>query len=83
MRKFRAEMHRRMLGNGYCARPVEIDCHFESICETCTFFVTTVEFKPTLRRQRDDAASNGQLGLTLQRWRVLCRPTQRPILAGH
>lgn len=62
MRKFRAEMHRRMLGNGYCARPVEIDCHFESICETCTFFVTTVEFKPTLRRQRDDAASNGQLG---------------------
>jgi hypothetical protein len=62
MRKLRAEMHRRMLGNGYCARPVEIDCHFESICETCTFFVTTVEFKPTLRRQRNDAAAKGQLG---------------------
>jgi hypothetical protein len=29
-----------MLGNGYCARPVEMDCHFESICESCTFFVT-------------------------------------------
>ena len=62
MRKLRAEMHRRMLGNGYCARPVELDCHFESICESCTFFVTTVEFKPTLRRQRDDARDKGQIG---------------------
>jgi len=62
MRKLRAEMHRRMLGNGYCARPVELDCHFESICESCTFFVTTVEFKPTLRKQRDDARDKGQIG---------------------
>lgn len=62
MRKLRSEMHRRMLGNGYCARPVELDCHFESICESCTYFVTTVEFKPTLRRQRDDARDKGQLG---------------------
>jgi integrase len=61
MRKLRAEMHRRMLGNGYCARPVETDCHFESICESCTFFVTTIEFRPTLERQRDDAADKGQL----------------------
>ena len=50
MRKLRGEMHRRMLGNGYCARPVEMDCHFESICESCTFFVTTIEFRPTLQR---------------------------------
>ncbi len=62
MRHLRAEMHRRMLGNGYCARPVEMDCHFESICESCTFFVTTIEFRPTLQRQRDDAAAKGQLG---------------------
>ncbi len=62
MRKLRSEMHRRMLGNGYYARPVELDCHFESICESCTFFVTTVEFKPTLRRQRDDARDKGQVG---------------------
>ena len=62
MRKLRAEMHRRMLGNGYCARPVEMHCHFESICESCNFFVTTIEFKPTLRRQRDDAADKGQIG---------------------
>ena len=62
MRKLRAEMHRRMLGNGYCARPVGLDCHFESICESCTFFQTTLEFRPTLQRQRDDAAAKGQIG---------------------
>jgi integrase/recombinase XerD len=62
MRKLRGEMHRRMLGNGYCARPVAMDCHFESICESCTFFVTTIEFRPTLRAQRDDAERKGQIG---------------------
>jgi hypothetical protein len=61
MRKLRAEVHRRMLGNGYCGRPVELDCHFESICESCTFFVTTIEFRPTLQAQRDDAERKGQL----------------------
>src|SRR6478752_8405468 len=54
-------MHRRMLGNGYCARPVGLDCHFESICESCTYFQTTLEFRPTLKRQRDDAADKGQV----------------------
>lgn len=62
MLKLRQEMHRRMLGNGYCARPVDLDCHFESICESCSYFVTTIEFKPTLLRQRDDAADKGQIG---------------------
>jgi integrase/recombinase XerD len=62
MRKLRAEMHRRMLGNGYCARPVGLDCHFESICESCVYFQTTLEFRPTLQRQRDDAAEEGQVG---------------------
>ena len=62
MRKLRGEMHRRMLGNGYCARPVEMDYHFESICESCTFFVTTIEFRPTLEAQRDDAEAKGQVG---------------------
>jgi len=62
MAKLRREMDRRMLGNGYCARPVEMDCHFESICESCSFFVTTIEFKPTLLRQRDDALAKGQVG---------------------
>jgi len=62
MAKLRREMDRRMLGNGYCARPIELDCHFESICESCSFFVTTTEFTPILQRQRDDAAAKGQVG---------------------
>jgi integrase/recombinase XerD len=64
MRRLRGEMHRRMLGNGYCARPVEMDCHFESICESCTFFVTIIEFRPTLQRQREDAVTKGQVART-------------------
>ena len=56
-----AEMRRRMLGNGYCARPVGMDCHFESSSESCTFFVTTIAFRPTLRQQRDDAERRGQV----------------------
>ena len=39
-----------------------MDCHFESICESCTFFVTTIEFRPTHQRQREDAATKGQVG---------------------
>ena len=54
MRRLRAEMHRRMLGNGYCARPVEMDCQFECIDQSFTFFVTTIAFRPTLQQQRDD-----------------------------
>ena len=60
MKQLRREMHERMLGNGYCARPPELDCRFESICESCTFFRTTIEFRPTLERQRDDAAAKDQ-----------------------
>lgn len=37
-----------------------MDCNFESICEACGFFATTVEFKPTLQRQRDHAADHDQ-----------------------
>ncbi len=44
-----------MLGNGYCTRPVELDCAFETIFEGCTYFATTIEFRPTLRRQQKDA----------------------------
>jgi integrase/recombinase XerD len=62
MRELRGEMHRRMLGNGHCSRPVNTDCHFESICESCTFFVTTIQFRPTLQAQRDDAHNKGQIG---------------------
>ena len=61
MRRVRAE-HHRMLGNGWCRRPAELDCSFETICEGCGFFSTTVEFKSTLQRQADDAAAHDQAG---------------------
>jgi len=41
---------------------VGLDCHFESMSESCTFFQTTLEFRSTLQRQRDDAADKGQVG---------------------
>ena len=59
MARLRRE-HHRMLGNGWCARPIELDCAFETICETCSYFTTTVAFRPTLRRQRDDARRKNQ-----------------------
>jgi site-specific recombinase XerD len=52
--------HHRLLGNGFCTRPPELDCAFESICETCTFFQTSIEFRPTLQAQHDDAVTKGQ-----------------------
>jgi hypothetical protein len=54
--------HFRLLGNGYCARPPGLDCAFESICETCTSFQTSIEFRPTLQHQHDDAAAKNQTG---------------------
>jgi site-specific recombinase XerD len=59
MARLRRE-HHRLLGNGYCTRPAELDCAFESICETCSFFQTSIEFRPTLQAQHDDAASKHQ-----------------------
>jgi hypothetical protein len=59
MAKLRREDHRH-LGNGYCARPAELDCACESICESCSFFQTSIEFRPTLQAQHDDAAAKGQ-----------------------
>lgn len=52
--------HRRMLGNGWCTRPRGTDCSFEAICEGCGYYETSVEFAPTLRAQRDHAATHGQ-----------------------
>ncbi len=52
--------HHRMLGNGYCTRPKTMDCQYENICESCTFFQTTIEFRPTLLAQRADACAKGQ-----------------------
>jgi len=62
-RRLRLEMHRRLLGNGYCTRPVELDCAFETVCETCVHFDTGPEFVPVLLRQRDHAAERHQANL--------------------
>ena len=61
MRRLRLE-HRRMLGNGWCIRPAKLDCAFETICEGCGFFQTTIAFRDTLQAQHDDAATKGQDG---------------------
>jgi len=60
MARLRREAHARMLGNGLCARPPELDCRMESACETCAYFRTGTEFLPILARQRDHARDHGQ-----------------------
>ena len=59
MARLRRE-HHRLLGNGHCTRPQELDCAYEAICENCSFFQTSIEFRPTLQAQHDDAAQKGQ-----------------------
>ncbi|HEY5201707.1 MAG TPA: site-specific integrase [Acidothermaceae bacterium] len=61
MARLRRE-HFRLLGNGYCARPAELDCTFEAVCENCTFFQTSIAFRPVLQAQHDDAAAKNQTG---------------------
>jgi site-specific recombinase XerD len=60
MTRLRQEAHARMLGNGLCTRPVELDCRMESACETCAYFRTGPEFVPVLLRQRDHARQHDQ-----------------------
>ena len=60
MARLRREAHARMLGNGLCTRPAELDCRMESACETCAYFRTSTEFLPILTRQRDHARDHGQ-----------------------
>jgi len=59
MRQLRQD-HWRMLGNGYCSRPPDVQCDYETICESCPCFSTTVEFLPILHKQREDATNKGQ-----------------------
>jgi site-specific recombinase XerD len=60
MARLRREAHARMLGNGLCTRPAELDCRMESACETCAYFRTSTEFLPILTRQRDHARDHRQ-----------------------
>ncbi len=53
-----AGISRRLLANGHCTRPLDLDCRFQTICEGCGFYETDVGFVDILRRQRDDATSH-------------------------
>jgi integrase len=53
--------HRRMLANGWCNRPVATDCVYETICEGCGYYQTTIEFRPTLRAQAEHSEQNHQI----------------------
>jgi len=59
MKRLRQD-HWRMLGNGYCTRPNGVPCEYETICESCPCFSTTVEFLPVLNKQKKDAENKGQ-----------------------
>jgi site-specific recombinase XerD len=60
MTRLRQESHARMLGNGLCTRPAELDCRMDTVCETCAYFKTGPDFVPVLMRQRDHARQHGQ-----------------------
>ena len=60
MARLRRETHARMLGNGLCNRPVQLECRMESACETCSYFSTGPQFVPVLLRQRDHARDHNQ-----------------------
>ena len=60
MASLAAEYHHTMLGNGWCNRPPQIDCQFESICESCAFYNTDQSFQPVLEAQRDHAVQQDQ-----------------------
>jgi len=64
MARLRREAHARMLGNGLCTRPAELDCRMDSACETCAYFRTGTEFLPILIRQRDHARDHGHADRT-------------------
>jgi integrase len=60
MERLAAEYDQRMLGNGYCNRPSQLDCQFESICENCAHYSTDNTFNDVLTQQRDHAANRDQ-----------------------
>ena len=60
MTRLRQESHARMLGNGLCTRPAELDCRMETVCENCAYFRTGPEFVPVLLRQRNHARDHNQ-----------------------
>jgi site-specific recombinase XerD len=78
MARLRREAHARMLGNGLCTRPVELDCRMESACETCSYFSTGPEFVPVLLRQRDHARDHHQPDRAALFDTLITRATEEP-----
>ena len=62
MRALRVEASKRLFGKGYCTRPVEPDCRYVTICESCAMFFNSIEHRSTIQAQRDDADTKGQTG---------------------
>ncbi len=64
MTKLRREMHRSPCSATATAlAPSASTAHFESICESCTFFQTTIEFRPTLETSNATTPdTKGQVG---------------------
>ena len=60
MARLAAEYDQRMLGNGYCNQPTQLDGQFESICESCAYYTTDSTFDTVLHQQRDHAAQRDQ-----------------------
>ncbi len=59
-----ARSHPRLLANGRCTRPAQLDCSYQTICEGCGFFETGPEFIPILRRQKDNAVEQADFERT-------------------
>jgi hypothetical protein len=60
MARLGVDYDQRMPANGYCNRPAQLDCQFESICENWVHYSTDATFNPVLRAQRDHAAERDQ-----------------------
>jgi hypothetical protein len=59
-----ARSHPRLLANGHCTRPSQLDCAYQTICEGCGFFETGPEFIPILRRQKESAVEQADFERT-------------------
>ena len=77
MTRLRTE-YDRMLGNGMCTRPAELDCRIESACERCAYFQTGPENVPVLLRQRNHAREHGQTDREVLYEELVNRATEEP-----
>jgi hypothetical protein len=60
MAQLRRETHARMLGNGLCTRPAQLDCRMESACETWAYFRTGTQSCPSSPGSATASATTGK-----------------------